>query len=151
MDFEKLHSELGDDYVILFRAHYLVANSFDFARYKGFVIDVSSYPDINELYIASDILVTDYSSVFFDCAILERPIIFYMYDLEEYASELRGLYLSLDELPGPVVRDEDTLINEIRTADEWKADETYKNFVRRFDPYEDGDSSKRVLDRIIER
>lgn len=149
VDFDKLREELGDEYIILFRAHYLVANSFDFAHYEGFVKDVSSYPDINDLYIASDILVTDYSSVFFDCSILGRPIIFYMYDLEEYASELRGFYLSLDELPGPVVRDEESLIKEIRAADGWKADEAYKNFVRRFNPYEDGESSKRVLGRII--
>lgn len=149
VDFDKLKRELGEEYIILFRAHYLVANSFDFARYEGFVKDVSSYPDINDLYIASDILVTDYSSVFFDCSILERPIIFYMYDLEQYEGELRGFYLSLDELPGPIVRDEGSLIKEIRAADGWKANDTYKNFVRKFDPYEDGCSSKRVLARII--
>lgn len=151
VDFDRLREELEDEYVILFRAHYLVANSFDFARYEGFVKDVSSYPDINDLYIASDILVTDYSSVFFDCAILERPVVFYMYDLDEYANELRGFYLSLEELPGPVVRDEDALVKEIRAADGRKADGAYKNFVRRFDPYEDGNSSRRVLERIIVR
>ena len=151
VDFDRLREELEDEYVILFRAHYLVANSFDFARYEGFVKDVSSYPDINDLYIASDILVTDYSSVFFDCAILERPVVFYMYDLDEYANELRGFYLSLEELPGPVVRDEEALVKEIRAADGRKADEAYKNFVRRFDPYEDGNSSRRVLERIIVR
>jgi len=151
VDFDMLREKLEDEYVIFFRAHYLVANSFDFARYEGFVKDVSSYPDINDLYIASDILVTDYSSVFFDCAILERPVVFYMYDLDEYANELRGFYISLEELPGPIVRDEDALVKEIRAADGWKADEAYKNFVRKFDPYEDGNSSRRVLERIIVR
>ena len=149
VDFGKLRRELGEDHVILFRAHYLVANSFDFARYGDFVKDVSSYPDINDLYIASDMVVTDYSSVFFDYSILERPVIFYMYDLEEYAGELRGFYLSLDELPGPIVKDEDSLIKEIRAADDWKPDESYKEFVKRFNPYEDGESSKRVLERVI--
>ena len=148
VDFDKLKRELEDEYVILFRAHYLVANSFDFARYGGFVRDVSSYGDINDLYIASDILVTDYSSVFFDFSNLERPIIFYMYDLEHYANEMRGFYLSLDELPGPIVRDEDALIREIRAADDWKADEKYLAFVKRFNPHEDGNASKRVLARI---
>ena len=150
VDFDRLQKELGNDYVILFRAHYLVANSFDFDRYDGFVRDVSSYSDINELYIAADILVTDYSSVFFDYAILRKPVIFYMYDLEAYAGEIRGFYLSLDELPGPIVRDEDALIAEIKAADEWKPDEKYEAFVERFDPYEDGNSSKRVLARVIE-
>lgn len=149
VDFDKLQRELGDEYVILFRAHYLVANSFDFARYDGFVRDVSSYGDINDLYIASDLLVTDYSSVFFDYANLERPIVFYMYDLEHYANEMRGFYLSLDELPGPVVKDEDSLIAEIKACSGWKPDEKYMEFKRRFNPYEDGQSSKRVLEAVI--
>ena len=149
VDFDRLQRELGDEYVILFRAHYLVANSFDFDRYKGFVRDVSSYGDINDLYIASDLLVTDYSSVFFDYANLERPIIFYMYDLEHYANEMRGFYLSLNELPGPVVKDEEALIAEIKAAGEWEPDEKYQEFRKRFNPYEDGNSSKRVLEEVI--
>ena len=149
VDFDRLQRELGDEYVMLFRAHYLVANSFDFERYKDFVIDVSSYGDINDLYIAADLLVTDYSSVFFDFSNLERPIIFYMYDLEHYANEMRGFYLSLDELPGPIVKDEDGLIDEIRKTADWNADDKYKAFVKRFNPYEDGNSSKRVLAKII--
>ena len=151
VDFDRLQRELGDEYIILFRAHYLVANSFDFARYDGFVRDVSSYGDINDLYIASDILVTDYSSVFFDYANLERPIIFYMYDLEHYANEMRGFYLSLDELPGHIVKDEGALIAEIKAADGWEPDEKYRSFKERFNPYEDGNSSKRVLSRVISR
>ena len=149
VDFDRLQKELGDEYVILFRAHYLVANSFDFDRYAGFVRDVSSYGDINDLYIASDLLVTDYSSVFFDYANIEKPVIFYMYDLEQYANEMRGFYLSLDELPGPIVKDEDALIAEIRAADGWEPDEKYRKFKERFNPYEDGASSRRVLARII--
>ena len=82
VDFDKLKANLGDEYIILFRAHYLVANSFDFDKYKGFVYDVSKVNDINHLYVISDLLVTDYSSVFFDYANLKRPEIFYMYDLE---------------------------------------------------------------------
>ena len=150
VDFDMLQKELGDEYVMLFRAHYLVANSFDFEHYKDFVIDVSSYPDINDLYIAADILVTDYSSVFFDFSILEKPVIFYMYDLEHYANEMRGFYLSLDELPGPIVQDEDSLINEIRKTADWVADDKYIGFKERFNPYEEGNSSKRVLKKIIE-
>lgn len=149
VDFDRLRDELGDEYVILFRAHYLVANSFDFAKYRGFVEDVSSYSDINELYIAADILVTDYSSVFFDYANLKKPVIFYMYDLEEYANELRGFYISLDELPGPIVRDESALVKEIRDCDEWQPDEKYEAFCAKYNPKDDGHASERVLGRII--
>ena len=78
IDFDNLQKELGQDYIILFRAHYLVANTFDFKKYEGFIYNVSNIDDVNELYIISDILITDYSSVFFDYANLKRPIIFYM-------------------------------------------------------------------------
>ena len=149
VDFDKLKEELDDRYVILFRAHYLVANSFDFDRYNGFVRDVSDIDDINDLYIASDLLVTDYSSVFFDYANLGRPIIFYMYDLEQYANEIRGFYLSLNELPGPIARDEDALISEIRETDGWKPDAKYEAFHERFNPLDDGHASERVLERIM--
>ena len=64
MDFDALRREFGDDYVILFRAHYLVANSFDFKKYKGFVYDACGVTDINRLYVVADVLITDYSSVF---------------------------------------------------------------------------------------
>ncbi|MBQ6388074.1 MAG: CDP-glycerol glycerophosphotransferase family protein [Mogibacterium sp.] len=149
VDFDKLREALGDEYVILFRAHYLVANSFDFDKYAGFVEDVSSYSDINELYIAADILVTDYSSVFFDYANLRKPVIFYMYDLEQYANELRGFYFSLDELPGPIVRDEDALIAEVRACDTWQPDQKYEEFCAKYNPKDDGNASARVLKRII--
>ena len=151
VDFDRLKEALGDRYVILFRAHYLVANSFDFDRYDGFVRDVSSYDDINDLYLASDLLITDYSSVFFDYSNLERPMIFYMYDLDQYEHEMRGFYLSLDELPGPIVKDEDKLIEEIEKSKNWTADEKYLEFNRRFNPHEDGKASARVLARIIRK
>lgn len=149
VDFDKLRDELGEDYVILFRAHYLVANSFDFDKYKGFVVDVSSYSDINELYLAADILITDYSSVFFDYSNLGKPIIFYMYDLEQYAGELRGFYISLDELPGPIVRDEDHLLAEIHACDGWSPDEKYQSFCAKYNPKDDGNASARTLAAII--
>lgn len=128
IDFEKLKTEFGDEYVILFRAHYLVANSFDFERYEGFVRDVSGIDDINELYVISDMLITDYSSVFFDYAILERPIIFYMYDLEKYRDEIRGFYLELGELPGRVVTTEQTLIKAVKES----AFSRYKKVLEKF-------------------
>ena len=113
IDFDKLQKELSDEYIILFRAHWLVAQSFNFDKYKDFIIDVSNYDDINHLYVISDMLITDYSSVFFDYANLKRPIVFYMYDLEDYRDNIRGFYLELEELPGKIVKTENELIDEI--------------------------------------
>lgn len=155
LDFEKLREDIGDEYVVLFRPHYFVANAFDFSRYEGFVFDVANYPDINDLYIVSDVLITDYSSVFFDYSILKRPILFYMYDLEFYKDTVRGFYISLDELPGPIIEKESELFEKIKTIPEWTSNdeykEKYKTFSDKFTYLDDGHASERVVKRIFER
>lgn len=150
-DYALLRDELGDEYVILFRAHCLIASEFDFAAYGGFVIDVSAVDDINDLYVISDVLVTDYSSVFFDYASLLRPSVFFMYDLDEYAGDVRGLYLGLDELPGPIVRTTAELIAAVRAAESpTDADvERRETFRARFTPLDDGHASERVIQRML--
>ena len=150
VDFDKLQRELGEDYVILFRAHYLVANEFDFRKYDGFIYDVSGHDDINDLYLVADLLVTDYSSVFFDYANLRRPIIYYMYDMDYYRDGLRGFYLSLDELPGPIVKEEDGLIASIRDLSEnFQVDEKYRAFNDKFNYLDDGNATRRVIEKIF--
>lgn len=150
VDFKYLQEKLGDEYIILFRAHYLVANSFDFSMYKDFLYDVSSYDDINELCIISDMLITDYSSVFFDYAILERPMLFYMYDMEEYRDEMRGFYLDVSELPGPIVTDEKSLVSEISGAQEHGIDrENVKEFNKKFNLKNDGNAAERLVQIIF--
>jgi CDP-glycerol glycerophosphotransferase len=151
VDFERLRRELGDEYLILFRAHYLVANDFDFEHYEGFVRNVSLVSDINDLYLVSDVLVTDYSSVFFDYANLSRPIIFFMYDLDAYAEDIRGFYLDLSELPGPIVRTEDELLAAIRTplSEDPLDAEKLARFQARFNYLDDGHASERVLARVM--
>jgi CDP-glycerol glycerophosphotransferase len=148
LDFDRLRRELGDDHVVLFRAHFKIAQSFDFGRYEGFVHDVSGVDDVNELYVISDVLVTDYSSVFFDYGNLERPVVFYMYDLDHYADDLRGFYMDLDELPGPIVRSEDDLAGAVRSADDIPL-ERRREFRERFAPLDDGHASERVLERVF--
>lgn len=150
VDFDKLRDELSDKFIILFRAHYLVSNSFDFEKYNGFVYDVSHYDDINELYVVSDMLITDYSSVFFDYANLKRPIIFYMYDYEFYKEELRGFYIDMRELPGEIVHTDDDLIKEIYKATEhFEYREKYKAFNDKYNCLDDGKAAKRVVEMLF--
>lgn len=150
VDFDKMKKNLEKDYIILFRAHYLVSNSFEFDKYTNFIYDVSKVDDINELYIISDILVTDYSSVFFDYANLKKPIVFYMYDLEAYRDDIRGFYFDISELPGPIVRTEDELINQIEfLTKNFKYDEKYKKFNETYNYLDDGNASKRVIKEIM--
>lgn len=149
VDFDRLQRELSDEYVILFRAHYLVKSQFDFKKYKDFIVDVSDYPDINELYIVSDVLITDYSSVMFDYAILERPIILYMYDMEEYKSKLRDFYLGFDQLPVDPIEKEDELIAAIQNTDGFALDEKYKTFNQTHNAINGPHTGKVVLNEIF--
>lgn len=150
IDFDLIMNKLGEEYVILFRAHYLVANSFNFDKYSRFIKDVSQYDDINELYMAADMLVTDYSSVFFDYAILKRPVIFYMYDLEEYREKMRGFYLDLDELPGEIVTDEKGLIEAVKNAYIGGYAEVIEKFNGKFNYLNDGNAAKRFAERCFQ-
>lgn len=149
VDFDKLKKELSNEYIILFRSHWLVANLFDFEKYKNFIYNVSDYDDIDELYVVSDLLITDYSSVFFDYANLKRPILFYMYDLEEYRDNIRGFYLDIEDLPGPILKTEEELIENIKTISEDFYNEKYKKFNDKFNYLDDGQASKRVVDKIF--
>lgn len=149
MDFDNLKKSLADDYVILFRAHYFVANEIDFSKYEGFIYNVSDYDEINDLYIISDLLITDYSSVFFDYANLKRPIIFYMYDYEEYKHKLRDFYIDFKELPGKVVKEEKDLVKAIRGVERFKYDKKYERFNNKYTYLDDGCASKRVVKECI--
>lgn len=148
LDFERLREQLGEGWTVLFRAHYLTARNFDFARFGGFVCDASSVNDINDLYLVSDMLVTDYSSGLFDYANLLRPILFFMYDLDRYAGEIHGFYLGLEELPGSILRTQHELAGAMIEAAEHpdECQRQLKRFVRTYAPNDDGHASERVLD-----
>lgn len=151
VDFDELKTKIEDEYIILFRTHYFVANKFDFNKYKDFIYDVSNYDDINDLYIISDLLITDYSSVFFDFANLKKPMIFYMYDLYEYKNNLRDFYVDLNELPGPIVENMEDLIFEIKNNNYKKYEKKYEKFNKKFNYLDDGLATKRVVDIIFNR
>lgn len=149
LDLDKLMKELKDEYIILFRTHYFVANSINLEKYKGFIYDVSTYDDVSRLYVVSDMLITDYSSVFFDFANLKKPMLFYMYDLDEYKNKLRDFYIDLKELPGPIIEKEENLIKEIKNYDENKYSDKYKKFNKKFNYLDDANASKRVINKVF--
>ena len=140
-----------DDVTVIVRLHYLVANQLDLEKYRGKVIDCSRWEDINDLYLVSDVLVTDYSSVFFDYANLRRPIIFYMYDLEEYSTQVRDFYISLDELPGPIVKTQDELESALANIGELseRYAGAYQRFIDTYDYLDDSNAGLRVALRCI--
>ena len=148
---DQLQEAIGDEYIILIRTHYFVADKLNLNPYKGFAFDVSKYDDIAELYLISDILITDYSSVFFDFANLKRPILFYTYDLEKYENVLRGFYIDIHtEVPGPLLKTTDEVIDSILNIEDLKKEyaSKYDEFYERFCGIEDGNASKRIIDEI---
>lgn len=116
IDFKKWEKELGDKYIVLFRAHHLT-NKILGVEYNDFVRNVSEYPFVNDLMIAADILITDYSAISFDFSILCRPILCYAYDYDNYLVE-RGTYFDIDEkYPNKSCRSEDVLFHRIKTIE----------------------------------
>lgn len=147
------HESLGDDVVLLIRTHNLVSNKVRIPdEIASNVIDVSKYPDIQELFLASDMLITDYSSSFFDYAILDRPVLFFAYDLLNYRDSLRGFYLDYEkDLPGPIFENSETLFTEIRYRAEnpQKSGNIPSDFIERYTALEDGFASARVVDQLL--
>lgn len=153
LDFEKMKETLGDEYVLLLRMHVVVKNKIKIPEeYRDFVFNVSSYPDIQELYLVSDILITDYSSVMFDFANLRRPILFYTYDLELYRDQLRGFYMDFEEeAPGPFLRTTEEVIHAILHVEEMqhRYKKRYDNFYDKYCGLEDGKASERIVDKFF--
>ncbi len=117
IDFAKWEEMLGEEYVMLVTAHYEVAKLLDELPQNSFVINAFKYPELNDLIKVSDILISDYSSIVFDYAIMERPIFCYGYDYDSYAVE-RGLYTDLDKLfSHGVLRTEDALLSAVAGID----------------------------------
>lgn len=154
-DLERFHEAMGEDVVLLLRMHVLVRRGLKIPdEYAATVRDVSDHPEIEELYLASDVLVTDYSSVFFDFANLRRPMIFYAHDLESYRDDLRGFYLDYEsDLPGPVVTSEDALYDALLSLDRVQKEYIgrYDAFLERFSPMDDGHAAERVVDEVFGR
>ena len=145
ISFEKLRQELSDDYIMVVKYHYLIMDAVDWSPYQGFIYHFDQSRDIAELFLVSDILITDYSSVMFDFSILRRPIFFFAYDLYKYKNELRGFYFSYkQEMPGPISSTTEQLVEDIRNYDASLYEEKYKKFTEKYNSVDDGNASRHV-------
>lgn len=113
MQLETWRKELGEDYVLLFRAHYEVAKGLNI-KDDDFVREMSGYPQLEDLMIVSDMLISDYSSIFFDYSIMPKPMLAFCYDYDKYASE-RGMYFDIREWL-PSVDNENDLLALIKSG-----------------------------------
>lgn len=151
IDLAAFADRLGGDHVLLTRLHSMVSGRIAVPPGAP-VIDVSDVPESAELYLAADLLVTDYSSAMFDFAVTGKPMIFYTYDLEHYRDDLRGFYFDLSDIaPGPIVRSSEELLEAI--ADEAVTAsgfaDRYARFRDTFCSLEDGHATDRVLDLLL--
>lgn len=145
----ELMQQLGEDYLLLFRAHHQIRNLTNLADCPQ-IIDVSQAEDVNELYLISDLMITDYSSTMFDYANLNRPIIFHMFDRRTYDTEIRGFYLPLEELPGPITSTIEELAKAIKEQiQHFTYQEKFQTFNAKFNPWETGNSSQHVIEQCF--
>ncbi len=152
LDLERAWAELGQDHVLLIRGHHHMADDVPAGMRPGFAVNVTAYPDITELYLVSDMLVTDYSSTMFDYAVTGRPMLFFTYDLADYRDNLRGFYFDFEaEAPGPLLATSDEVIAAVRDVDAVAASyrDAYERFAARFASLDDGKAGARVCDRVF--
>ena len=143
IDKEKWKSVLGDNFVILFRAHYEVINVLGISD-DGFFYNVSSYPYLNDLIIIADLLITDYSSIMYDFSITDKPIFSFCYDYDVYA-EKRGLYLDYKrDFPGRFNCSEDELLEEMLHYDPEERKEITAAFHKKYATFS-GSASQQVV------
>lgn len=148
IDFPALYEACGEDTVVLFRQHHFIPEPAPIpAEFSDRLIDVASCPDTNDLLLISDVLITDYSSVIYEYSLLERPMIFFAYDLETYAAT-RGMHRAYEEAaPGSIATTFDDLLALIRDPD--LSVEKTKEFVKENFDYVDTNNSDRVIDTLI--
>lgn len=148
LNIDKLYKRLKEDYVLFLRLHPAVNDKFQ-NKYPGFIINVSGYHNINHLLVITDILVTDYSSVPFEFSLLNKPMVFFAYDLDDYAIT-RGFYNHYEDLvPGPVVENTEDLIDVI--SNEIYNLERIKMFANQWNQYSVGNSSERLINTLFHK
>ena len=146
IDFHKWLKIIGNDYIVLYRAHNMINHTAGI-EFNDFVFDYSEYSCLSDLMIISDILISDYSSIFFDYSILKKPMLCYAYDYNKYEAR-RGLILDiLNELPCTVCTKEEILLDQIKNLD---VEKSVKNVTAFHDKYIKacGNATKTCIDLV---
>ena len=148
LDWDKIYDFCGDEYLFVIKQHPFIMKPVEIApEYAGRVIDFSGYPDINELFYVTDILITDYSSNIYEFSLHRKPMLFFAFDKEEYEL-MRGLHRTLDRhAPGKVCRTTEELLEAIRKGD--FETERLHRFVRENFDQTEGLAADKVIDNII--
>lgn len=145
-----LQSKFKGQWIFAVRMHYhLKNNSTKLFHFADNIIDASFYPDIQELLIASDIAITDYSSCIFDFMLQKKPAFIFATDIEEFNNQ-RGFYYPLESTPFPIAKNNEELAQNILNFDNEKYIKEVEKFLVDKGCMEDGHASERVVDLICE-
>lgn len=144
LDFDMISKNLKEDEVMVLKMHPFVKARID-SKWRN-IIDLSDSMDINELMIISDLLITDYSSVVFEFSLMDKPIIMYSPDREEYIKERDFYYEYEGFVPGPIVNNTKELIGKLN-SDGWDTEKVSK-FKEKFFDYRDGKSTERFINLL---
>lgn len=147
VDIELWEKKLASDYILILRTH-SYTNTLLGIEFNDFVKDYSAYPNVNDLFIVADVLISDYSAAIFDYSILERPILCFGYDYEQYAVD-RGFYFDLDrELPGGVLKTQEEVINKILAMDFAEESKKIKQFKQKYLQY-GGKATEECIEALL--
>jgi CDP-ribitol ribitolphosphotransferase len=148
LDIEYMKEHLADSHILLLKLHPAVRQSVRIPEHLAdFVMDFSRVPDISELLLISDLLITDYSSIIFDYSLLRRPMVFYAYDLDSYLSE-RGFYYEYETfVPGPIARTTAEVVDYI-VKGQFPLD-VVEQFSNKFFDHRDGKSTERFIETFL--
>jgi CDP-glycerol glycerophosphotransferase len=152
LDLESATERLGEEYVFLMRGHRFHARGARRSGRTARLIDVTDYPEINDLILASDAAVLDYSSLRFDFALTGRPMLFLVPDLPTYTGGVRGfLYPFEESAPGPLIDDAEEVVARLQDLDGVRAEfaDAYEQFNARFNYLQDGKAAERVVKRFF--
>lgn len=146
LDLEKMYQAFNEDYVLFLRLHPAIQADWT-NHYPDFIYDVSHFPDVNHLLMVTDILISDYSSIPFEFSLLQKPMIFFAYDLEEY-SRTRGFWENYENLvPGPIVQTTEELIESIQNQDFHL--QQIEEFAQDWNEYSKGKSSEQLVHALF--
>lgn len=147
---EKLSERFGSDFIVMYRVHHHYYHVFDISNVVKDAIDATFYPDIQELLVAADVLITDYSSCMWDFSLSRKPVFLYYHDADEYDEKYQGFYLHPDRYPYPKGHTNDELFEAIENFNEKEYQKQICEWFDTYGTYDDGHASERVANRILD-
>lgn len=153
--FSALNKRFGGEWVMICRFHYHISKNIDWEKlnseYGGKIINGNKLDDMAEYLPLADALISDYSSCLHDFALTKKPCFIYAPDIVNYGTKERGFYIPLEELPYPLAKDSEELVNNVLDFNSERYERDVDDFMEKIGSKDDGNASARVVDFIVEK